>query len=251
VHPYLPFFVHCKFPLTNPNLIMKLISIASSLLLTLIFIPVSVHCQEIGIPQGWTLIEISELGSIGIPPTIELRDDDSFVALLTDEFRNSLISRKKIEIIKPQLTLQPKGTTKLNKDAVSKYSRILITVDKGDQGEFLSNREVLALTKSELDQLNSMYRQSFEADAKKLGEGKLKLLDWETISVVKINDMAAIRIAYMRQAMSNPPVYVQTYNFLNYDERIEITLSYRDNEKYLWAEDFETSINSFRYFKKR
>jgi len=230
---------------------MKQVFTAKLLFISLTLVPVLVNCQEIDIPQGWTLIEISELGSIGIPPTIELRDDDSFVALLADDFRNSLITKKKIEIIKPQLTFQPKGVTSFDKDAIAKYARILITVDKGDQGEFLSNREVLDLTKSELDQLNSMYRQSFEVDAKKLGEGQLKLLSWETISVVKINDMAAIKVAYLRQAMSNPPVYVQTYNFLNSDERIEITLSYRDNEKHLWAEDFEASINSFRYFKKR
>jgi hypothetical protein len=228
---------------------MKQVFTAKLLFLSLIFVPVLVNCQEIDIPQGWTLIEISELGSIGIPPTIELRDDDSFVALLADDVRNSLITRKKIEIIKPQLTFQPKGITNLNKDAIAKYSRILIIVDKGDQGEFLSNQEVLDLTKSELDQLNSMYRQSFEADAKKMG-GQAKLLEWTPIKVVKINGMAAIKIAYLRQALSNPPVYVQTYNFLNSDERIEITVSYRDNEKHLWAEDFEASINSFRYFKK-
>lgn len=229
---------------------MKQIFTTNFLCLSLIFIPALVNSQDIETPQGWTIIEISGLGSIAIPPTIELRDDDSFVALLADDFRNSLITKKKIEIIKPQLTFQPKGVTSLDKDAIAKYARILITVEKGDQGEFLSNNEALDLTRSELDQLNSMYRQSFEADAKRLGDGQLKLLAWETIKVVKINGMAAIKIAYLRQALSNPPVYVQTYNFLNSDERIEITLSYRDNEKHLWAEDFEASINSFRYFKK-
>jgi len=230
---------------------MKQIFNASFLFISLIFVPVIVNSQETEVPQGWTIIEISELGSIAIPPTIELREDGSFVSILADDFRNSFVARNKIEIKKPELTFQPKGVTSRDKDAVAKYARILITIDKGTRGEFLSNYEVLKLTKSELDQLNSMYRQSFESDAKKMGEAQLKLLAWETISIVKINDMAAIRIAYMRQAMSNPPVYVQTYNFLNYDERIEITLSYRDNEKHLWAEDFETSINSFRYFKKR
>jgi hypothetical protein len=178
-----------------------------------------------------------------------LRDDDSYISLIVDSIRDNLVTKTKIKIVKASLTFQPKGVNALHKDALAKYARILISINKGNAGEFLSNNEVLGLTRSELEDLSSMYRQSFDEDAKKLG-GQAKLLEWFPIKVVKINGTAAIKISYLRQAFNNPPVFVQTYNILNYDEKIEITLSYRDNEKHLWAEDFEKSINSFRYYDK-
>lgn len=209
----------------------------------------SIYGQGSKIPPEWSVIEISKLGSIEVPPTIELRDDGSYISQAADVLRDNLLTQKKIELLKPNLTFQPKGVNNLQKDAIAKYARILISINKGDAGEFLSNNEVLGLTRSELEDLSSMYRQSFDEDAKKMG-GQAKLLKWFPIKVVKINGTAAIRISYLRQAFNNPPVFVQTYNFLNYDEKIEITLSYRENEKHLWAEDFEKSINSFRYYNK-
>lgn len=226
--------------------VMRYIYKPLSLLLLVLLVS---FIQDTDTPQGWTEIEIEEIGSILIPPTIELRDDDSYISLLADGIRDNLVTKTKVKIVKASLTFQPKGVNNLQKEAVAKYARILISIDKGHGGEFLNDYEVSGLTRTELGELNSMYRESFEEDAKKMG-GQAKLLEWYPVKVVKINGMSAIKIAYLRQAMNNPPVYVQTYNFLNYDERIEITLSYRDNEKHLWAEDFESSINSFRYLNK-
>ncbi|MBN1618884.1 MAG: hypothetical protein JXQ26_07090 [Tissierellales bacterium] len=216
------------------------------ILLFYLFTSFSIFCQEYQIPHGWTVIEISELGSIAIPPTIELRDDNSYLTLAADAFRDNFSANKKIEVIKPTLTFQPKGLNDLDRDAASKFCRILISIYKGENGEFLRNSEVMSLTTSDLQAINEYQRQEIEKDFQKIGKDA-KLLKLDPVKLIEINSMAAIHISYRRQVMSQPPVLVKVYLFPNYDETIEITMSYRETEQQIWGNDFETVINTFRY----
>jgi len=94
------------------------------------------------IPTAWTLYEIEKIGQIAVPPSLELRDDNSFTALAVDILSDSYLTHKKIKLNKSQLVFQPNGTDKFEKEALSKYSRILINYSKGSYGDFYSWNEV-------------------------------------------------------------------------------------------------------------
>jgi hypothetical protein len=200
------------------------------------------------IPKGWTVFEIKSVGKIAIPPTMELRDDNSYISLVSDVVRDNYSVHKKIEITKPKLTFQPKGSDKLDKQALSKYSRILINYIKGEPGDFFKWNEEFDISSSEEKDLNEYFLEEVTAPMEAIN---MKLIKWYPLEFSSINGLSYIKQTFTRQMSDNPIVKVEKYTFFNYDESVSITLSYRLSERDMWASDFDKVINYFDFSNKK
>lgn len=200
------------------------------------------------IPKTWTLYEIANIGKLAVPPTLELRDDNSFTALAADIIHDSYVTHKKIEITKSQLVFQPKGSNELDKEAFSKYSRILINYNKGEYGDFYKWNEKYEFTDLEYKELDEYFKEEVVTPMSLLN---IKLINWYPLEFGNVNGLSYIKISFTRQMANNPIVKVVRYKFFNTDEAVEITLSYRLSESDIWESDFSNVINTFSFKTKK
>ncbi|GET29508.1 hypothetical protein SD074_17100 [Prolixibacter sp. SD074] len=197
------------------------------------------------VPKDWKTVKIENIGTISIPPTMELRDDNSFVALVADRARDALAPKIRIQMKKSKLIFQPKGQNKMIKGSFDEYSRILINVTNDVSGDYYSQRS--DLSEEEIQTLNDYYLSEISTGMKAF---HAKIVRWYPFEVRKINGKGAFRIAYIRQLGNSKPVSVQEYVFFNHGKKIDITLSYRQTEKDKWEKDFSNVINTFRLSTK-
>lgn len=200
------------------------------------------------IPKTWTLYEIENIGQLAVPPTLELRDDNSFTALAADIIHDSYVTHKKIEMTKSQLVFQPKGSNELDKEAFSKYARIMITYSKGEYGDFYKWNEKFELTESEYKELDDYFKNEV---VNPMAMMNIKLIKWYPLEFGNVNGLSYMKTSFTRQMSDNPIVKVDKYNFFNSNEAVEITLSYRITESEIWKDDFSKVINTFSFKTKK
>ncbi len=194
----------------------------------------------------WTLYEIVNIGQLAVPPTLELRDDNSFTALASDIIRDSYVAHKRIKMVKSQLVFQPRGSNELAKEAFSKYARIMINYRKGEIGAFYKWNEKFEYTDSEYKEVDEGFRNDV---VNSMVNKDFKLINWYPLEFGEINGLSYLKISFTRQMGDNPTVKVVRYNLFNSNESVEITLSYRLSESELWSSDFENVINTFSFKK--
>jgi hypothetical protein len=181
--------------------------------------------------DGWERIYIKDAGSFDIPPTMEIQND-SYQELV-----------EKMGYVS-QITAQQKGLNALDPDSLQKYARVMFNTELGNPGDFLNiDFNIFEITKSELDELNKMFRQQ---TTQGFQGTELKLREWIPLKAEKINGMSCIHISYIRQLNNNPSVLVNMYLFHNNDRIHKLTLSYRTTEEDYWKNDFENILKSFR-----
>jgi hypothetical protein len=200
----------------------------------------------------WTLYEIENIGQIAIPPTLELRDENSAFALSADIIMDHVYTYKKIDITKlvsPKLTFQPYGTDNLDKTALSKYARVLISYMQGKEGDFCKWNEKFSFPASELKEMEGYIKEHTIKQITVLGN--VKLIKWYPVEFTTINRLACIKISFTRQMDNDPVVKVEQYKFCNSSESIEITISYRLSESDIWASDFSKIAGTFDFSSKK
>lgn len=214
--------------------------------LTIDFLSKSELSNEV--PKDWVHFAIKDIGAIAIPPSMELRDDNSYIALVSDIIRDNYSVKHNIEMTGSKLTFQPKGTNENDRQALSKYSRILINHIKGGAGDFFKWNEDFNISDSEKKELNDYFYNEVVAPMKSLN---MKIIKWFPIEYSSINGISYMKQTFTRQMADNPIVKVEKYMFFNYDESISITLSYRLSESNIWASDFENVVKYFNFSNKK
>lgn len=199
---------------------------------------------QLEVPKTWILYDIENIGQIALPPTLELRDDNSFVAQGMGKIQDYYVTHKKIKMLKPQIYFQPKGMDNLEKEALSKYARVLITYIKGEDGDFFKWNEKFELTDSELQELDSYFKDEVVSPMDVMN---IKLIKWYPLEFGSVNGLSYMKMSFTRQMGSNPIVRVDNYKFYNSDEAIELTLSYRLSESDTWKDDFSKVIKTFDF----
>jgi hypothetical protein len=194
------------------------------------------------ISGNWIKYDIENIGSIEIPSSLEIRDENSVISLGADIQYGHYNQSRKIKLEKPQIVFQPKGVNNLDKEAFKKYCRILINIEKGKPGDYYKINEISGLSQIEIKELNNSIFKDYETQLK---SGGSKIISWNPIEINSFNKMTPLKISYLRQSQINTPVYVEEYRFYNYDEIIKITLSYRKTEEMIWSSDLKQIIRSF------
>lgn len=183
---------------------------------------------------------IDGIGSIDIPPEMEVQSQEykDFVREITDGKVDDYLAE--FEEGPRNITIQPKGINDIS-PAVEYYSRVLLDTDIGKEGEFLLLNQNSNVNPNILNMLNEQQRISTEQNI-----DYFQILEWYKPSIEIVNGMFAIKTSYLRQMGSNPPVYVEIYNFQNFDRQHRLTFSYRVKEKELWEPLFSKIKSSFR-----
>ncbi|MCX6222569.1 MAG: hypothetical protein NTZ69_16495 [Bacteroidia bacterium] len=192
------------------------------------------------IQSDWTVYEIDKVGKVAIPPSMEIRDTNSYISLVTEVAKDYLAVHKKIALNKPSLLFQPKGTNERDKEATAKYSRIIINYYKGESGDYYKQND--QFSSSEKEDLNNSYKQEVISSFDGFG---IKLIQWFPMELVTINNIKWHKIRYIRQMSNNQPVYVECYRLNNDNEAIDLVISYRNSEKTIWENDFKKVAETF------
>jgi hypothetical protein len=195
------------------------------------------------INDNWERIIIENVGSFDIPPTMELQDGPYKLN------KNLLINTLSMNQMTSQIIVQQKGLNNFSNGSSSRYARIIFKTETGsrDKGLFL-NMDILRFSKDNISTLNDVYKDVTQSELSSTG---MKLLEWYPLQVEKINEMSCIHISYKRQMGNNQPVIVHNYLFFNYDYDHSFIMSYRENEKDYWENDFRIILNSLKIRNRR
>ncbi len=185
---------------------------------------------------GWQRIWIENVGTIDLPPTLEVQAGT--YKKHVDEFK------RENGLSVGQLVAQQKGLNEYKKEAFSKYARVIFNTTYGMPGDYERlNFDINQISGDELRLLDNTYRQQVESGLARMG---IKIIKWYPVKAEHVNGMSCIHVSYIRQLGNNPYVLVNTYVFPNYDRLHTLTLSYRLSEKDYWQDDFRKILKSLR-----
>ncbi len=198
---------------------------------------------EENIPDDWQIVEIADLGLISIPSTLEVREDGSTIDVFNTVGKSVIYELSGITEpnTESNLVIQQKGLNEANTDAFSSYARVMINIYNLEEGSFPRRYESLNLSEGDLQDIKD---QSQETLNQASAVFDIEIRD-TTIEEVQVNRMNAIKFSLIRAISDNPEVYMEQYKFFNYNQMIEIILSYRMNESNKWEDDFSEIINTF------
>ena len=187
------------------------------------------------LPRGWQRVQIEGVGTIDIPPTMEVQSGQ--YAKFNQTLKKSM---RALDGGGPgKVTIQQKGLNSFDPLAFKSYVRIIVGTIVGNANDFEHLTSCREVTQNELREISTLFRSQAENQF-------IKILQWDAPSQELVNGMQAIRLSYRRQYQNNPPVRVTTYIFQNHDRLHYLTMSYRESERTKWVADFPAILSSFR-----
>lgn len=186
-------------------------------------------------PKDWNKYIISNSFSISVPNTVELRTlDDAYTQMVKDrEWYGMKINLNNV-------VFQQKGLATNQPEAYNTYCRIMISVDRGNPGDYARSIDY-----EELDAETIRFFQGLASQS----AGKYEVLGKPNVKWIKIEETYAIKVNYVRTGSEEHRTCVNTYYFFNDDKMAQITLSYRQADASKWKEDFENVIRTFKWLK--
>ncbi len=186
-------------------------------------------------PKDWSSYIISNSFSISVPNTVELRKvDDAYTQMVKDREWYGM----KIDL--NNVVFQQKGLATNQPEAYNTYSRIMIAVEKGNSGDYPSC--------SEYEDLDAETIRAFQNQATQ-SAGAFKVIGRPNVKWIKIENIYAIKIDYVRTGSEEHRTCVNTYYFFNDDRMAQLTLSYRQSDADKWEKDFENVIKTFKWIE--
>ncbi|MCM1502076.1 MAG: DnaJ domain-containing protein [Bacteroidales bacterium] len=180
------------------------------------------------VPDGWETYEIKGKYVISAPPTLELHSEND-------------------ELFKPVdgLTVfQQAGLCKMTEKSKKLYCRIMIQYYDGKPGDFLKKHEHAPLNLQDKKFIEQLVDKELGPQSSLIGH-----IDYSWKS---INGQKYIEANYTRTGVNfdfSIPVKCRLCLFQNGNEMVKIVLAYREKETDLWAEDFQTVLNTFKWLK--
>ncbi|MBA7533054.1 hypothetical protein ES705_25289 [subsurface metagenome] len=183
--------------------------------------------------SNWETINISNWGSIKIPPSMEIQR--GVYKKILDE------AKKEFSVNADRIVFQQKGLNDFgNYDT---YARVIIRTDYATPGN-LPKLNDLDFTQNEIDELNSMYKQEIISVCKKMNAS---LIAWTNIKITILNGYKCLYFNYSRQFIEKPSAFSEFYIFFNYDKQHTLNFEYRIKHKVKWATEFEKCKSSFKF----
>ena len=206
--------------------------------------PTSAQTLPLPLPAlktGWDRIYIENIGSVDLPPTMELQKG-SF-----KEFVDNKLKSQDIPVDPYRLVAQQKGVNASKAD-FKKYARVIVETKMGSPGSYDKiNFNINTYSKTDIVELDKMFKETMLQEFLQIKDmGQQRLIEWYPTKVEIINGMSCIHVSYTRQLGNNPIVLVNMFLFQNNDRLHTLTLSYRLSESNYWEEDFVNILKSFR-----
>lgn len=190
---------------------------------------------------------IPSLGQISIPTNMELQAGK--YKELNKEYRQVFSDQTGLVL---QLTgnehiFQPRGINNFDKNALAIYARVIVETDIGKYGDYLRVSSPYSLSSGELSQIS---RETYNEMQSSLSPINIKIIRWDGVRPVKVNNQNALEVSYSRQLNNNPYVVVKIYHFQNNDRGHRLTVSYRQEDEKLWKPLFDKTLNSLTIYPK-
>lgn len=193
------------------------------------------------LPQGWTMLAIQGLGSIGLPPEMEAQSGS--YKDRADDFRDAMNQEK------PDVVLMPTGVNDGSRNPNEQYARVMFYTDynNGDLNMPLHYPPTL-ISKDDLRELTESIKSQMEAG---LSMQQGRLLSIDPIRVSQMGAGTALIGKYERQLKDNPPVTVTTYGFQNRSRGHTVIFSYRTRDGKIWKPLFERMLKTLTIEEQR
>lgn len=191
-------------------------------------------CEE---PKGvcnlneWTRYYVdNQAFSISVPPTMELRHDND---VYTKVLKNVGLSVNSDHVV-----FQQKELSEFSQNALSHYARIMISHSIGDYDDFYKYNESFPIDYEVRQYLKSIALNNSNP-YKLIGEPTYR---WITIGACK-----ALEMKYRRNGDKGNTTNCRFYFLYNYNEMVQMIVSYREQESDIWAEDLSKVIETFKW----
>jgi len=173
---------------------------------------------------GWQRLEVSGVGTIDIPPAMEVQGSS------LRKLKAALMSARHGWSEPTDVTIQQKGLNAFDPKAAKLYARVMITTQMIEDGSAGRLGDPLGVTKAHLAEMRlSIMRQAAQIPS-------MAIVRFDEPVLTSFNGMQAVVMRYSRRIGDNPPAAVTTYTFQNHDRIHRLTLSYREQEGAIWAD---------------
>jgi len=195
----------------------------------------------------WETVSIPEICTFQIPPTVEIQKET--YKRISEQARKMVLD---ITQSSDSVIAQPKGINDLDPVALKKYCRIIVETVRGTKGDYAKLDEPLLVSEAELKEFDKEFKNQLEQQAAMWNAKgvKMTILSWKPAKITHVNGVYALINTYTRSINDAPSVLVQVYWIQNNDVMHTITISYRESEKDIWADDLGRVINTFKFEKR-
>ncbi|MFZ2897074.1 MAG: hypothetical protein WA004_00535 [Saprospiraceae bacterium] len=210
-----------------------------TLLLSLILLNGLLAQSTEAIKPGWYRIEITGIGTLDVPNSLEIQDG-RYQEAFQSSLKETMEKEWKIKYNEPNITIQLSGTNNLE---TSTYVRFVLQTQFAQKGTFKKLHQPPFSSAEE--HLN--FEQGIRAKFEGMIEGSpIKITKWEPLEVVEIKNMKAKKIEYERRIGDGQPSIVQIYQIQNSDRQYTITITIPRSELKQWQPVLMEVLSSFQ-----
>lgn len=200
-----------------------------SIVVSIFFLLLVFTCQS---QDTWTTIKIDRLGSIDLPPNMEIQG--GAYRAINDKIKEiNGVSASKVIFQQKNLN---SGTSK----SFETYARVFIRTEKGTSGEYQKLKN-FSLSASEVKEVNDAYKSEIYGSA---AAANATILEWYPASMSTLNGYKCLTMGYKRKVGSNSPTLSTLYFFQNYNRMHILTFEYRIADASTWQTTFNQIKNS-------
>lgn len=188
----------------------------------------------------WEKVNIPNVLSFRIPPSMEMRDSDGFIKKVLDEYVERVFEK---QFNPSRVVIQTKGFGEIEYLATMLYGRIIVEFDFDDYSDFAN--QVALFNQDDLDEITYMDSQELKEESTKYG---IILKEISKTTLKKIGNKKALHYSYIRESVRDKSdVKVDVFRVFTNNYIAKITYSYRVSEAKIWKDDLEKSVETFQF----
>lgn len=192
----------------------------------------------------WETISVPGICTFQIPSTMEIK------AGKFKEVSDQHLARiYEITEERHRVVAQQAGLNALSDMARAKYARIIVETQIATPGEFERLGDPLPLSVEEVRRIDATIKLGIDKEINQTTAAgtNAKIISWDGTRIVRVNGIDCILTTYRRAINSAPPVIVRVYRFMNNDRIHIVSISYRETERELWANDLDKAVSTFHF----
>lgn len=183
--------------------------------------------------NGWERIEIPGVGSIEIPDSMEVQDDEY------QDAKEAVTGTDSDTFI-----IQQAGLNEGSDEAMNTYARIMISCDQGSSDDYPPDEFAPGcLDDAEVSALDQAIEEAMRVRSPETG---IQILDWHPLEFMEINGRPCMHIDYTRIGDEGETTQVDMYAFPCDDRLVNVTVSYRISDAAQWKSDLEEALNTLK-----
>lgn len=196
---------------------------------------------------SWTTVSIPNICEYQIPPTMELQ------AGIYREIMNQLHTQV-LQILDSgkRVVAQQKGLNSMDKDARSRYARVIVDFQPDSYGFAQVLRNPLIRDRDVITDIDTEMKSVITQEAAQSTAAGMpvEITSWDGTQVVSVSGIDCLKTTYSRSVKGAPAVSVSSYKIPVNNQILSVTISYRENEASIWSNDFSNIINTFNFSQK-